>query len=196
MLIGVTADEGSWFARRAGLDSRRALAGYVREVYGEALAPSVLKRHAPQRGKPADWLAASSRLITAQFRETLHATARAQRRLTPQVYAYEFRRSRIPPGQRVALGDYHSAELPYVFDRLPPELAADAYHAALADELAARWVAFARHGTPNPPGLPAWVAYPASPDEHRAATALNRAGLAKPAATNPACTPPSCAAEP
>jgi len=161
ILAGTTADEGSWFARRGRLDSRERFDGYVAEVYGKAAVEPLRRRYAAHASTAQDWLRSASQLLRDQFRSDLAFTADAERRLTPQVWLYEFRRppGHVPPGRYAELGDYHSAELPYVFDQLLPGMAGDTWHEALADELADRWVAFAKSGAPNPAGHSAWKAY-------------------------------------
>jgi para-nitrobenzyl esterase len=77
--------------------------------------------------------------------------------LQPATYVYEFHRDGPRPGPFAELGDYHSAELPYVFDQLPPELIER--DRTVADDIATRWVAFARSGAPDYPGKPAWPRY-------------------------------------
>jgi para-nitrobenzyl esterase len=74
-------------------------------------------------------------------------------------YLYYFEHP-IPWPDAPQFGAFHSADLPYVFDnlaRLPrPWSAADR---SLAQAVSAYWVAFARSGSPNGPGLLAWPAY-------------------------------------
>ena len=159
VLAGTTADEGSWFARRARLHGRAQFDAYVAEVYGKNAVKPVRQRYAARAKTRDDWLAAASRMLRDQFRADLGFTADAMAKLTPQVWLYEFRREHIPGGRFARLGDYHSAELPYVFEGLPPELAGNAWHTALAEELATRWATFAATGSPNPPGRKPWLAY-------------------------------------
>ena len=88
----------------------------------------------------------------------------------PQTYLYYF--SRHPPGSRHA---FHTGEISYVFDnerhslRYSPNMPAAKPRAsdlALADAMSSRWVAFARGGSPNVPGLPAWQPF-GTPDQRR-----------------------------
>lgn len=78
--------------------------------------------------------------------------------------AYVYRFDRVVPGKgAAALGAFHSLELPYVFGtwedpvwRWLPFTSADT---RLAAAIQAYWTQFARTGTPNPAGWPAWPAW-------------------------------------
>jgi para-nitrobenzyl esterase len=67
----------------------------------------------------------------------------------------------------------HALELPFVFDNadLVPSLTGkDPERFKLAEQMSAAWVAFARTGNPNHPGLPTWPAYDT---EHRPTLLFN-----------------------
>lgn len=76
------------------------------------------------------------------------------------VYQYYFTwRSPVREGK---LRSYHTLEIPFVFDNVDncqsmTGNGQDRY--ALADRMAKAWVAFARTGNPNHPGLPKWGAF-------------------------------------
>ena len=81
-------------------------------------------------------------------------------------YVYFFAHPPAPPltpcGYACGVG--HGVEIQYVFDNLH----LDPRHWAVADrdlatQLAKTWVAFARSGSPNKPGLPVWPAFNGSP---------------------------------
>jgi para-nitrobenzyl esterase len=91
---------------------------------------------------------------------------------TAPVYMYYFQwRSPVREGR---LRSMHGMELPFVFDHVD-DLAfmtgtgRDRY--VLADAMSRAWVAFARSGNPNHPGLPDWPAF----DPNRRATMVFRA---------------------
>jgi len=73
------------------------------------------------------------------------------------VYQYYFTwRSPVREGK---LRSFHTLEIPFVFDNVDAAQSMtgtgqDRY--ALADRMSAAWVAFARTGNPNHPGLPSW----------------------------------------
>jgi para-nitrobenzyl esterase len=90
------------------------------------------------------------------------AMARDMRRVTDRVYVYHFTRIR-PQGEKLLA--YHGAEIPYVFDTADDWLPADATDRTLTDAMQAYWVAFAKSGDPNQPGLPPWPVFdPATGD--------------------------------
>jgi para-nitrobenzyl esterase len=68
----------------------------------------------------------------------------------------------------------HSLDLPMVFDNIAKSnsLIGPGVSEAqkVADAMSAAWLAFARHGSPNGPGLPSWPAYDS---EHRATMVFN-----------------------
>jgi para-nitrobenzyl esterase len=159
-LIGTDADEGSWFAHHADLTSAAKLRGYLDDVYGHDAVARIYPLYAPKPpSTQAAFLAAGSALIADQVRLNLRNTADAMSAVEAAVYVYEFHRDGPRPGRFASLGDYHSAELPYLFDLLPPELALR--DRALADDIATRWIAFAQNGAPDYPGKPAWPRYSA-----------------------------------
>jgi para-nitrobenzyl esterase len=81
---------------------------------------------------------------------------------------YEFRFSYVAQSLRSTTpGAAHASEIPYVFDTVATRYGHDL---TAADEAAARavhayWVAFARSGRPDAPGLPVWPAYDNGKDQ-------------------------------
>ena len=72
------------------------------------------------------------------------------------------------PAQGGRLLAPHTVEIPFVSDNtgVPTEMTRLPTAKALAARTADAWVAFARRGDPNHPGLPSWPAY----DQRRRAT--------------------------
>jgi para-nitrobenzyl esterase len=136
---------------------------------------------APQRWKdlaelglavyPAKSDAEAKAVAIMPFTDTLawhmRLFAESQAKIGKNAWLYRF--THVPhyaPGVP-DLGASHTAEIPYVFDNLAaprtfpdrssPELtSADPRDQALARQVSAYWVNFARTGNPNGPGLPQW----------------------------------------
>ena len=88
----------------------------------------------------------------------LYADASVPAQQGQPTWRYVFRY--LPASQRgTQPGAIYTAEIPYVFGTLNTEGTPDAASQALSRELMARWLAFARTGTPNPSGASAWPPY-------------------------------------
>ncbi len=98
----------------------------------------------------------------------LEAERKAAQGAAP-VYQYYFTwRSPVRDGK---LRTFHTIEIPFVFDNVDaakPMLGSGEDRYALARKVSGAWVAFARTGNPNHPGLPQWVPY----DNTRRATMI------------------------
>ncbi|WP_142281172.1 carboxylesterase/lipase family protein [Mycobacterium palustre] len=88
------------------------------------------------------------RMPAIRLAETIVGRGRAN------VYTYLF--SYPDPSKGWAL---HAGDLPFTFDLLDPHRTDIAVAQPLADQLSGAWVAFARSGDPNHPGIPRWDAY-------------------------------------
>ncbi len=89
----------------------------------------------------------------------LEAERKAAQGAAP-VYQYYFTwRSPVRGGK---LRTFHTIEIPFVFDNVDaakPMLGSGEDRYALARQVSGAWVAFARSGNPNHPGLPNWAPY-------------------------------------
>ena len=164
VLVGSNADEGSFGAS-----------------FGPPVTLASWQNGAPQRWKdlaqaglavyPATTDAEAKQVATMPFTDGLgwlmRLFADSQARIGRKAWFYHF--NHVPPYApgTTNLGASHTSELPYVFDNLAaprtfpdrssPELAAaDPREQALAKQMSAYWVNFARTGDPNGPGLPRW----------------------------------------
>ena len=75
-----------------------------------------------------------------------------------RAHVYFFSRQRSGQGG-AALGAYHGAELPYVFDRHDGWMPAAAEDRALTDLVQGYWLQFSIKGSPEPEGRPHWPPY-------------------------------------
>jgi para-nitrobenzyl esterase len=141
----------------------------------------VKKRLTAQRGAKADAIIAHfqqkfpkatpyevlSRVggMGARMNAVKQATLKADQKAAP-AYLYWFQwQTPILDGRPRA---YHCAELPFVFanaDRCAVMTGGGADAKALADKMSDAWIAFARKGDPNHPGLPAWAPFSAAGGE-------------------------------
>jgi para-nitrobenzyl esterase len=157
LLHGTTADEYHyWLLYFRDLMQQRPRASLGRlltEAIGvpEAALPALLELLG-ELDPEATELERYLRAATLEYFRWPHARlAEAQRRHAPTwLYRFDWSNPAQPE-----LGAYHGLELPFVFYNLSDEGLGDAPE-ALGDRMQDAWVAFARHGDPNHPGLPHW----------------------------------------
>jgi para-nitrobenzyl esterase len=102
-----------------------------------------------------------------QFNYGARLLAEAMSRHEPRTWRYLFSRRR--PGQQD--GPHHGDEVSHVFGNLAAGRAAaaepfDAADEAVSQAMRSAWVAFARSGNPNAPGLAAWPAFTPAEDAY------------------------------
>ena len=134
------------------------------EAQGQALATGVagapgawaVFRAADPKAKPVE---IASRIISAQFRvpAVLQAQAKAKQGRAPAfLYRFDYNPRAVLDGRVRA---FHCAEMAYAFDNVDRCLNATGGTAearALSAKMADAWIAFARTGDPNHPGLAHW----------------------------------------
>jgi para-nitrobenzyl esterase len=156
VLIGYNADEGNFFLP----DAPKSISGYesfVRGKFGGDQRESILAVY------PAKTDADAPATLTRFFGdyELLTSTVLTARRMArvTDVHVYQF--SRVGPRtRRFWNGAAHSAELPYTFDHVTaPSDDFESQDKSLSEAIAGAWVAFAKAGNPNGPGLPEWPRY-------------------------------------
>jgi len=153
LLTGTTTEEYRLFlvpTGMAALITDELLAGLL-PVLGIGQHVADLYRANRPGASPGDILSA---LITDKyFRLPALAVAQARRGAAAPTYLYEF----AWPSQVSGLGACHSLEIPFVFDNLSAEGAELALGptppAALAEQMHAAWIAFARGGDPGWPAF-------------------------------------------
>ncbi len=159
LLTGATRDEG------ATLPHARSLAEFETRARAEfgAAAPDFLALYRAVDDAGAEHASrAAAGHRTFNWENWLWAWLQARTGRAP-VFAYHFARvpPRVPSGdsgdRSRALGAFHTADIPYVFDHLEardwPWQEADR---RLAEQMSSYWTNFAQAGDPNGSGLPTW----------------------------------------
>jgi para-nitrobenzyl esterase len=92
-------------------------------------------------------------------RDTIRLAERKCLQARAPVYQYRFDWASPALGGRLRAP--HTVEIPFVFDNtgIPTSMTNSPRAQALADKTSGAWIAFARTGNPNHPGLPEWPAY-------------------------------------
>lgn len=156
LMIGTNADE--WWNYLDGDTSREELRQFAADLPGvdietviEALGDERSPRHALNRLRNAyDYLCPS------------HALAAGMAAAGADTWVYYFTRVRDDAGGR-ALGAYHGAEYPYVFDTHDAYMATTAVDRDLTRSMQRYWTSFAASGNPNSETTPHWPEF-AAPD--------------------------------
>jgi len=159
LIIGCNRDEATLFlAMERGLDSLRVLDGdHVPrrlESLGEHARPIIeTYRNTRPDASPKDLLVA----IESDRMMRIPSIELAERKLVggkAAVFMYLFCWAAGP------LGSAHGYEIPFVFDNARPPVMPDSVgRGNLAAEMSEAWIAFARNGAPDHPGIPHWPAY-------------------------------------
>jgi para-nitrobenzyl esterase len=166
LLVGANSDEGSLSAGVAAQVKDEAAFRAMAERFYPGRSAEILK-HYPAAA-PEEFAAAVRLLSGDRSFVTAARWMAAQHARVAPAYLYFFsyvdtaRRGRIP-------GAAHAAEIPYVFNTPMGALAVGKFSeedARVAQAMSAAWVAFARTGKPQHPGIPAWPAYRADTDRY------------------------------
>jgi para-nitrobenzyl esterase len=163
MLIGTTLNEFTSGINNPNADAmtEAELAERVKAMYGERSAQIIAAyRKANPKSKPFDLLSFISTVSTRQ-NAVLQAELKAAQNAAPAyLYLFTWQTPVLDSRPRA----FHCAELAFVFDNIDRCVnmtggGADAR--ALAARVSEAWIAFARKGDPNHPGLPKWPAFTA-----------------------------------
>lgn len=152
ILIGSNAAEGSLFFQSASTESYKT---YVESRFGE-YSENILK--AFPAGSDEQALESQQNL----FRDLVFSWhswtwSKLQSQYgSGKVYAYYFNHTPPKLPGMPEFGPTHAAELPYVFNLLPPPRQWTANDYKLADQMSSYWTNFAKTGNPNSDDLPHW----------------------------------------
>ncbi|MDB5942818.1 MAG: para-nitrobenzyl esterase PnbA [Ramlibacter sp.] len=167
MIVGSNADEGSQLIRGWPVDTLAQARELVRANFGDA-AQEVWRLYPASSDDQARPRVAEM-FSDTQFNYGARLLARAMASSEPRTWRYLFLRRR----PRQDNGPHHGDEVAHVFGTFAQEAPGDtpdfdATDEALSAAMMMAWVAFARHGNPNAPGLADWAAYDAAADNHLA----------------------------
>ena len=171
LIAGTNADEGTllggppvrtveqyrkWAAEKVGSFADRLLTLYSAATDAEA--------HAAAAQSSGDLL----------FLYGTRSVLRAASKIEPNAFQYQFTRVN-GVGRQIHSGAFHASEIPYVWQTLPDSaygtqasfigdfsINPDTYNgqdAKLSEAMSGAWVAFAKTGSPNGPGLAHWPAF-------------------------------------
>jgi para-nitrobenzyl esterase len=163
LLIGTNKDEGTFFLQRDprfGKWTDGDFVARVREGHGER-ADSLIGalRKAFPSYSPTHLVTAERTVAGAWLGSITLAERKLAQRAAP-VYMYMLKwESPVNDGMMRAA---HAIDLPLVFDTVASGaslVGTGPEPQILAEQMSAAWIAFARHGDPNAPGLPHWPVY-------------------------------------
>ena len=163
LLIGATLNEFTSGINNPNVDAltEGELAERVKAMYGERSGQIIAAfRKANPKAKPFDILSFISTVPTRQSSVTQAELKSAQGAAPAYLYLFTWQTPVLDGRPRA----FHCAELAFVFDNIDRCVnmtggGADAR--ALAAKMSEAWIAFARKGDPNHPGLPKWPAFTA-----------------------------------
>ncbi len=161
IISGYNDGEGLMFVRQgsepSSLDEQRNLRNQQLGEFGNELVRYyVANSYDEIYNKEVDY--SSDSIFIRASRELGIAGSRAGQQDT---YVYVFTRNASNPNERAS----HFMEVPYVFNNLPSN--ASPNDKELAQLMNDYWVQFARTGSPNLPGLPAWPSYELEGQRHQ-----------------------------
>jgi para-nitrobenzyl esterase len=154
LMIGSNRDEQIYFSRNEDISrdmGEEELLERIRALYG-ADAEFVIEEYRTSRPAATPWelfIAIGSARMTygsIQLAEVHRASAPVY------LYMFEFEASR----QSLAT---HAAEVRFAFRNASGRPNAMPGAAQVEDQISGAWIAFARHGSPNHPGIPEWPTY-------------------------------------
>jgi len=137
---------------------RRRVEGIVGERDAHRLIGVYEQAHPGSSPSDIFFRIATHRLVR---RDTIRLAERKAAQGAAPVYAYYF--TWRSPALNGRLRAPHTVEIPFVFDNtnVPTVMTRAPGAKALAAKTSSAWIAFARSGNPNHPGLPSWPAYTA-----------------------------------
>jgi para-nitrobenzyl esterase len=167
LIVGSNADEGSLLTRTWPSDTLLQYRELVQKNFGDAAehAMRVYPAAADSDARPR----VAEMFADTQFNYGTWLLADAMARKEPRTWRYVFLRRR----PRQADGPHHGEEVSHVFGNyaeIAPGQPADfdATDGTVSQAMMAAWVAFAKNGNPNGPGVPHWAPFDSAQDNYLA----------------------------
>jgi para-nitrobenzyl esterase len=157
MIIGTTLDDAALALTNFDLDEE-GLKAIVKTMAGDK-TDAVLAAYRKAYPKASPFLIQARMMTDRGFRNSANTQAErkaALKRAPAYLYLWEW----PSPGQGGKFGAVHGIDVGLAFHNFGDEFTGNSKESRLmADRLAGTWLAFAKSGDPNHPGIPPWPAY-------------------------------------
>ena len=176
LMIGVNKDETTLFLRshpKFGHWTDAELLGRARDAVGDKAEALVDELRAEFPDYSATHLVCAVQTVMMMWLNSVRLAERKAAAKSAAVYMYQLNWE--TPVARGSLKCPHALEIPLVFDNVESArnfVGPGDQPQRLADQMAPAWLAFARHGDPNTPGLPTWPPYETQGDQGVRATMI------------------------
>ena len=155
IIIGANRDEYSLYARELpnfGSRTEEEIRKELAPLYGNNLE-ELIAAYKKSRPNASPWDLMIG-IRSSRFHVGTVRLAEAQTKVAPTyVYSFDFEPTQLKAA--------HGAEIPFVFSNATADRNARPGAKAVEDAMSDAWIAFARTGTPDHPGIPKWPTYDA-----------------------------------
>jgi para-nitrobenzyl esterase len=167
MIVGSNADEGSLLTQGWPVETAAQYEALLRANFGDWAGEAA--RVYPCAADDCARARVAELFADTQFNYGTRLLAQAMAAREPRTWLYLFTRRR--PHQQD--GPHHGDEVGHVFGTFAGAVPGgtadfDATDQQVSDAMMGAWLAFARSGDPNGPGLPRWTSYDPALDNHLA----------------------------
>jgi para-nitrobenzyl esterase len=174
-MTGTVSAEGFSYLRTNAVDSLAAYQRLIERRFGERADAAA--RYYPARDDE-NAVQAAQDVFGDDFVRGVRTAARWQAAIEPSTYLYQFQYV-APADAARGLPPMHTAEIRYLFGRLPEDEGYTDEDRRVSASLMGYWTRFARAGDPNGDGAPTWPTFSKEGDAYLAIgrTAEARTGL-------------------